>query len=337
MIREAINRVCHRENLSREEARLCMAQMMDGTASTSQVASFLTALAMKGETVDELIGCALAMKEKATKISTKRTPVLDTCGTGGDGAQTFNISTAAAFVVAASGVCVAKHGNGAVSSQCGSADAAGALGIKLDAPAAKLEECLEKIGICFLFAPSLHKSMKTASAACKETGIRNIFNLVGPLANPAGAKRQILGVYQADLTEKFALALKELGCTRALVVHGLDGLDEISISAPTKVTELRDGNIHTYEIKPGDFGIPGVRLGEMAGATPVENAEMIVNVLRGAKGAKREIVVLNSAAGLLVAGRVDNLKAGVREAARLIDSGAALSKLDELRRVTSSA
>ena len=336
MIREAIAKLIDGQDLTREESAGVMEEIMGGEATPAQIAAFLVALRIKGETVEEITGCAQVMRRMATRIRTGHPVGVDTCGTGGDGGGTFNVSTAAAFVVAGAGVCVAKHGNRSVSSRCGSADVLQALGVRIEAPPEKVEQCLDRVGIGFLFAPLLHGAMKHAIGPRREIGVRTIFNLLGPLTNPAGATRQVLGVYDGDLTETLARVLGELGAERALVVHGVDGLDEITTTGPTKVSELRDGEVNTYYIDPTQFGLPLSRREDLLGGTAEQNAQVLLEVLEGKPGPQRDIVLLNAAAGLVVGGRAETLAQGVELAAESIDSGRALEKLEGLRRVSNS-
>ena len=331
MIKEGIKKVIQGEDLSVSEIETIMNEIMTGQATPVQIGSFLTGLRIKGETADEIAGAARVMRAKATKISAGGDEtVVDTCGTGGDGAHTFNISTVAAFVVAGTGLKVAKHGNRSVSSRCGSADVLEALGVKLDIPPAKVEGCLREVGIGFLFAPMLHGAMKYAIGPRKEMGIRTIFNILGPLTNPAGANVQILGVYDEKLTELLALALKNLGCRRAFVVHGLDTLDEISITGPTKVSELKKGTISTYEIKPEDFGFQRATREKIKGGDTQENAAIMRDILTGKKGPQRDVVLLNSGYAILAAGMAKDPREGIKRAAQSIDSGKAEEKLEAL-------
>lgn len=347
MIKEAIAKVVRGQGLTEQEAAEAMTEIMSGEATDAQIASYITALRMKGETVEEITGSAKVMRRFATPIRVKavvdldredinidRETILDTCGTGGDNTSTFNVSTATAFVVAACGLTVAKHGNRSVSSACGSADVLEALDVNVNVAPEKVEECLNKIGIGFLFAPALHGAMKHAIGPRKQIGIRTIFNILGPLTNPAGASAQVLGVYSGDLTEKMATVLRNLGSKCAWVVHGADGLDEISISGETSVAELRDSKIRTFNFKPEDFGLKSAPLSEIKGGDAGTNAGIVRSVLSGEKGPKRDIVLLNAAAGLFAGGKVKDLKEGVRMAAEAIDSGKAAAKLDMLAKMT---
>lgn len=331
MIREAIEKVVRRVSLSREEARAAMGEIMDGQATPAQIASFITALRMKGETVDEIVGFAQAMRERAVRIAPRVDHLLDTCGTGGDRLGTFNISTTAAFVVAGAGIHVAKHGNRSVSSGCGSADLLEALGVPLEADPASIERCIEEERIGFLFAPRFHLAMKHALGPRKEIGIRTVFNILGPLTNPAGAQYQILGVSDPSLLEVMAACLQELGVRRAMVVHGLDGMDELSICALTKVAEVDQGAIHVYTLDPEEVGIPRSDLAALSGGTPEQNAKIALSILQGEQGPRRDAVLLNASAGLYVSGYAGDLREGVALARASIDSGAAHDRLVVLR------
>jgi anthranilate phosphoribosyltransferase len=334
MIVEAIEHVIAGGDLTREAAEAAMEEILTGRATDAQIAGLLTALRMKGETVDELVGFARAMRRHATAIFPNGAPaamkLVDTCGTGGDAAGTFNVSTAAAFVVAGAGVRVAKHGNRSISSRCGSADVLEALGVRLDLPAERVRAAIEQVGIGFLFAPAVHTAMKHAMRARRELRLRTVFNLLGPLTNPAGAKAQVVGVFQRGYTELLAQALAELGVERAFVVHGLDGLDEISLSGETQIAELRDGTVRSYTVVPEDFGLRRAPLEAVAGGDAEQNARIIRRVLKGELGPPREIVMANAAAALVAAGRASDWVEGVRLAEHAIDSGAAQTKLEHL-------
>src|SRR5438045_2581006 len=358
MLIEALHRVVtHRESLSREEARSVMEEVHSGIGTDAQIAALLVGLHMKGETVEEIVGFAEAIRAAATPINVRSNSVLDasgtgrealvdTCGTGGDAAGTFNISTVTAFVVAGAGVRVAKHGNrsstpkvGAqgMTTKCGAADVMEALGVNIQLSPALIGQCLEEVGIAFLFAPAIHSAAKYAQNARRETRLRTVFNLLGPLTNPAGASAQVVGVYSLDLVEKVAEALSMLGTHRAFVVHGLDGLDEITITGPTRVAEVREGQVHTYEIAPEEFGMNRAPLEEISGgADAAENAAMVRSVLNGDKSAKRDVVLMNAAAAIVAAGKSAHLTDAVRAAAGSIDSGAAMKKLDALVQFTQS-
>ncbi|MFO7686011.1 MAG: anthranilate phosphoribosyltransferase [Desulfobacterales bacterium] len=330
MFREHLTKIVSRRDLDQSEMAQMITAIFSGEITSAQIGAFMGALSTKGETFEELAGAALAMRRKALRIEVPAPIVVDTCGTGGDKAHTFNISTTTAFVVAGCGVTVAKHGNRSVSSQCGSADLLEALGVNLSVNPEIVEEALASIGIAFLFAPLYHGAMKYAAKARKEVGLRSIFNMLGPLTNPAGANCQLLGVYAPQLTEMFASALKLLGSRRAFVVHGHDGLDEISVCAPTRISELSDGQIRTYDISPEQFFGKAADPRELAGGEPARNAEITRRILHGEKGARRNVVLLNGAAALVASGRVTDISAGIRLAEEAIDSGAAADKLDAL-------
>jgi len=340
-ITEAIKKVVDRADLTGEEAESVLDQIMTGQCTDAQIASLLTALRMKGETVAELTGFARVMRRRAAQVhsratvraeigDTEREALIDTCGTGGDVSGSFNVSTATAFVVAGAGVRVAKHGNRSVSSQCGSADVVEALGVKIELTPELIGRCIDEVGIGFLHAPLLHDAMKYVAPARRQMGIRTIFNMLGPLTNPAGAKIQLLGVYAAHLTELLARVLAELGSSRALVVHGCDGLDEITITGESKITELRDGKLSTYTVTPEDLGLERATLEEIQGGDAHQNSEIILEVLRGRLGPRRDIVLLNAAAALVASSRAGNLLEGIGAAAESIDSGKALGKLERL-------
>lgn len=331
MIKEAIAKVVEGKNLSEKEMVSVIEEIMGGQATPAQVASFITALRMKGETVEEIAGAAKVMRQKATRINAENFVVVDTCGTGGDRSKTFNISTTAAFVVAGCGIAVAKHGNRSVSSGCGSADVLQALGINIELRPAEVEECLKKVGIGFLFAPLFHEAMKYALGPRREIGIRTIFNILGPLTNPANARAQVLGVYDPALTSIMAKVLGRLGSTHAFVVHGSDGLDEITITGETEVSEWNKGRVRNYKIKPQDFGIKKGRLKDLLGGGPEKNAKIMVDILEGKKGPKRDIVLLNAAAAIVAGGEAKGFKEGIKLAEKSIDSGAARRKLEALR------
>ena len=331
MIRETIQKVVDGQDLTERETVDTMNEIMSGEATPAQVASFITALRIKGETIEEITGAARVMREKSTKIHTKHPFVIDTCGTGGDGAHTFNISTTSAFVVAGTGIPVAKHGNRAASSQSGGADVLKALGINIEIGPEQVGACIDDVGIGFLFAVTLHGAMKYAIGPRREIGIRTIFNALGPLTNPAGAQAQVLGVYAPTLTEPLAHVLKNFGTHRAFVVHGGDGLDEITTTATTQVSELADGEVNTYTLDPRGLGIPTAQPSDLKGGTPEENAEMTLSVLRGEKGTKRDIVLLNAAAAIVAGGKAEDITAGLAAAAESVDSGRALEKLEGLK------
>jgi anthranilate phosphoribosyltransferase len=335
MIKEAINILINNISLSEVEMAECMKEIMEGKATEAQIGAFLTALRIKGETVDEITGAAKIMREKATTIKAPE-GVLDTCGTGGDMSHTFNISTTTAFVVAGAGVPIAKHGNRSVSSQCGSADLLEALGVKIDLPPEKVEKCLFETGFGFLFAPLFHPAMKYAIGPRREMGIRTIFNILGPITNPAGAKRQILGVFANKLTETLAKVLGNLGAIDAMVVHGEDGLDEISISDGTKVSRFKDGKVENFYIGPEDFGIRRNKIEYIRGGNKEDNIAITLSILNGEKGPRRDIVLMNSAAALIVGGKAGDFKTALSIVADAIDSGKALRKLEEVKRVSNS-
>ena len=336
-IREAIDKLVNRVNLSETDTVDVMNQIMTGEATPLQVASLLTALRMKGETVEEITGAARVMRDKAHRVNVGGKTVLDTCGTGGDQKGTFNISTSSAFVVAGAGVDVAKHGNRSVSSQSGSADVLGALGVKVDAPKERVEQCIAKIGIGFLFAPLLHEAMKYAVGPRRDIGIRTIFNILGPLTNPAMASHQLVGIYSGDLVATIANVLKNLGSVRAMVVHGLEGLDEISLCGPTRVAELRDGQVKEYLLEPEQVGLKRCKLEELHGGSAEQSAEIVRGVLAGNQGPARDVVLLNSGAALYVSGRAANIQDGIKLAAESIDSGNARQKLRQLVELTNAA
>jgi anthranilate phosphoribosyltransferase len=333
-IQQAIAKVVGGAHLTREEAKAAMNVIMDGEATPAQIGSLITALRMKGETADEIGGFAETMRGKANAVRSERSNLLDTCGTGGDGADTFNISTTAAIVAAGGGIRVAKHGNRAMSSKSGSADVLEALGVHIGLSAEEASDCLERIGICFMFAQSHHPSMKFAAVPRKEIGIRTVFNLLGPLTNPAGADRQLLGIFDRNRTELIAEVLASLGIKRGLVVASYDGLDEISISAATKVTELKDGEIDTFDINPDDLGLRAYPMSDVVGGDAKTNAEIIRSVLGGATGACRDIILANAGACFYVTGRCSTLQEGVKLAGAVIDSGKAAEKLEQLVQIT---
>lgn len=336
MIREAIGKVVKGEDLNEPEMVTVMNEIMEGQATPAQIAAFMTALRLKGETIDEVTGAARVMRRKATRIDARSPVIVDTCGTGGDGMSTFNISTTAAFVVAAAGLTVAKHGNRAVSSGCGSADVLEALGVNIDAPPEIVEECVQQAGIGFLFAPKLHGAMKYAIGPRREIGIRTIFNMLGPLTNPAGATSQLIGVYDPRLTEMFAGVLRNLGAKRAFVVHGADGLDEATVTAETRISELRDGTVSTYNIDP--VALFGAAYGrdELAGADATTNAQITKDVLSGRSGACRKIVALNAGLAIVAGEKAGTLKEGISIAEECIDSGRAIKKLQALIELSNS-
>ena len=338
MIKEAIVKIVSKEDLAYDEAYQVMNEIMGGETTPTQNAAFLAALSTKSakaETIDEISGCAAAMREHAIPVETG----LDTfeiVGTGGDGAHSFNISTTSLFVLAAGGVKVAKHGNRAASSSSGTADCLEALGINIQQDPETCKRLLEEVGACFMFAQKYHSSMKYVGSIRRELGVRTVFNILGPITNPARPAYQLLGVYDEYLVEPMAKVLSSLGVKRGLVVYGQDKLDEISVSAPTTVCEFDGGEYRTYTITPEDFGLTRAQKSDIVGGTPTENAQITLDILSGVKGPKRDIVLLNAGAGLYIAEKADSLAAGVKLAAELIDSGAALKKVDELRRASNA-
>ncbi len=362
MILDALHRIAnHGQSLARAEAREVMAEVLAGNCTDAQIAALLVALRMKGETVEEIVGFAEAIRAAATPLpiaspvtgaseasaldlsgtgrdalveSSIESSLVDTSGTGGDASGTFNISTATAFVTAGAGVRVAKHGNRSISSKCGSADVMEALGVNIQLTPQHAAQCLREVGICFLYAPDLHASMKQVQKVRRELRLRTMFNLLGPLTNPAHASGQVVGVYALEMVEKLAEALSMLGLHRALVVHGLDGLDEITITGATRVAEARDGSVRTYEVDPEEFGMKRGTLADISGGDAAENAAIVREVLSGKKSPRRDVVLLNSAAALVAAGRVDHVADGIPLAAQSIDSGAAAAKLEALASFT---
>jgi anthranilate phosphoribosyltransferase len=349
MIIDALHRIAnHRQSLSREEAQAVMSQVLTGKCTDAQIAALLVALHMKGETVEEIVGFAEAIRAAAVPLSlhqdhavdvsgTGRDALVDTCGTGGDASGTFNISTATALVVAGAGVRVAKHGNRSVTSKCGSADVMEALGVNISLPPSQIAACLEEVGIAFLFAPAMHSAMKYVQSARRELRLRTVFNLLGPLTNPAHASAQVVGVYSAALVEKLAEALSMLGLRRALVVHGMDGLDEITITGPTRIAEVREGTVRTYEVTPKEFGMNRGTLDDISGGDAPANADIIREILAGKRSPRRDVVLLNAAAALVAAGRADRLADALPLASKSIDSGAAADKLQALARFTNAS
>ena len=332
MIQEAIKRIVDKQDLTYQEAYDVMNEIMSGETTQVQNAAFLAALSTKStkaETIDEISGCAAAMRDHATKVDHDM-EVLEIVGTGGDGANSFNISTTAALVAAAGGVKVAKHGNRAASSKCGTADCLEALGVNIDQTPEKCVELLQKVGMCFFFAQKYHTSMKYVGSIRKELGIRTVFNILGPLTNPAAPKMQLLGVYDESLVEPLAQVLTALGVRRGMVVYGQDKLDEISMSAPTTVCEFNNGSYRTYTITPEEFGLTRCKKEDLKGGLPAENAEITRQILSGAAGPKRDAVLMNAGAALYLAGKAESMKAGIQLAAELIDSGAAMRTLEQL-------
>jgi len=348
MITDALHRIAnHRQSLSREEARAVMAEVLAGKCTDAQIAALLVALHMKGETVEEIVGFAEAIRAAAAPLGlrpnhtvdvsgTERDALVDTCGTGGDASGTFNISTATAFVVVGAGVRVAKHGNRSVTSKCGSADVMEALGVNINLPPTRLSACLDEVGIAFLFAPAMHSAMKYVQSARRELRLRTVFNLLGPLTNPAHASAQVVGVYSAALVEKLAEALSMLGLHRAFVVHGLDGLDEITITGPTRIAEVREGTIRTYEVTPEEFGMKRGTIDDISGGDAAANACIIRDILVGKRSPRRDVVLLNAAAALVAAGKADHLTDALPLASKSIDSGAAAEKLHALVEFTNA-
>lgn len=333
MIQQAIKQVLNKEDLSLEMTKAVMDEIMSGNATNAQIASFITAIRMKGETIDEITACAMSMREIGLKLQ-HDVDVLDIVGTGGDEAYTFNISTISALVISAAGIPVAKHGNRSVSSKCGSADVLEALGVKIDIPVKKSERILREIGLCFLFAPLYHSSMRYAAPVRKELGVRTIFNILGPLCSPANANLQLLGVYDENLVEPMARVLANLGVKRAMVVHGHDGLDEVSLSARTTVCEVNNGQVNSFFLDPHQFGFDYCKPEELIGGDPSYNAEIARSILRGEKGPKRDIVLLNSAICLYMTYNNITLRECVRMAADTIDSGKAMEQLNRFIRLT---
>lgn len=333
MIRDAIHKLLNRENLSFEMTKSVMEEIMNGKATNAQIAAFITAMRMKGETIDEITACAMIMRKYGTKLSHDM-DVLDIVGTGGDQAHTFNISTVSSFVISAAGVPVAKHGNRSVSSKCGSADVLEALGVKIDIPVSKSEKILKELGICFMFAPRYHSSMKYAAPVRKELGVRTIFNILGPLASPANANYQLLGVYDENLVEPLARVLSNLGIKKAMVVHGHDGLDEISLTTLSTVCEVNNGSINSFFLDPRQYGFEYCRPDDLIGGGPEVNAEIAKRILSGEKGPKRDIVLLNSAVCLYMFYDNITLRECIRKAADIIDSGRALDQLNSFIRLS---
>ncbi len=344
-ITEALKKIIERCDLTREEAESLLDQIMTGVCTDAQTGALLVGLRMKGETAAELTGFARVMRARAEAVrprslvatnlgGTDRDALIDTCGTGGDASGTFNISTATAFVVAGCGLRVAKHGNRSVSSHCGSADVMEALGVNIELPPERIAQCIDEVGIGFLHAPLLHQAMKHVAPARRQLGIRTIFNMLGPLTNPAEANTQVIGVYAAHLTELLAEVLRNLGSLRAMVVHGSDGLDEITITGESKITELKNGEISTYTVRPEDFGLNRASLEAIQGGDAGENAQIILDMLHGQVGPRRDIVLLNAAAALVASGKAADFKWGIEMAAGSIASGRAMEKLNRLIEVT---
>lgn len=329
-MKELIKKAASGESLTRAEASRAMDLMLEGKASEIEMAGFLTALRTKGETVDEIIGCAQMMKSKAGQVNLNTADFIDFVGTGGDGTNTFNISTTAMIVCAAAGVTVAKHGNRASSSKSGSADLLEALGVEIMLEPEQVSECINDIGVGFMMAQKFHKAMKNVAVVRKELGIRTIFNMLGPLSNPSGATKQVIGVFDSASVPVFANVMKDMGVKDALIVHGEDGMDEITTTTTTLVNEIKDGKITEYKIDPADYGISYAKPADLKGSSAQENAEIARDILDGKKGVKRDIVVLNAAAGMYIGGKAKSIAEGVKLAEEIIDSGKAKSKLDEL-------
>ncbi len=336
MIKEAIGKVVEQVDLTAAEAEDVMREIMDGVATPSQIAAYITALRMKGETVDEIVGSARVMREKAARVRVDDPLVVDTCGTGGDRLNTFNISTTVAFVVAGADITVAKHGNRSVSSACGSADVLKALGVDIDIPPAKVEACINEIGIGFLFAPVFHGAMKHAVLPRQEIGIRSIFNILGPLSNPAQASIQVLGVYAPELTDLMAQVLVKLGSRHCFIVHGMDGLDEITITGKSRISEGKGGRVTAYFLEPKDFDCKNGHLKDLTGGDAQQNAAILQSILRGELGHKREVVLMNAAPAFVAVGKAATLQEGFALAEESIDSGGAMRKLDQLREMTTT-
>ncbi len=334
MIKEAISKLVERIDLSAGEAEGVMREIMEGNASPSQIAAYITALRMKGETVDEITGSARVMREMAIKVRVDDPLVVDTCGTGGDRLNTFNISTTVAFVVAGAGITVAKHGNRSVSSLCGSADVLKGVGVSIDIRPERVEACINEIGIGFIFAPLFHGAMKHAVVPRQETGIRTIFNILGPLTNPAMASIQVLGVFAPMLTDRLAQVLVKLGSRHCFIVHGMDGLDEITVTGKSRISEGKEGRVAAYFLEPKDFQLSNSDLKELSGGNVETNAAILYAILRGEKGAKREVVLMNAAPAFVAVGKAETLQEGFAMAAESIDSGRALRKLELLREMT---
>jgi len=330
MFNKHLDKVVSRENLTLSEMEEAMTMVMEGKTTDSQLAGFLVGLRMKGETIDEITGAASVMRNKAAAVKTESKDLIDSCGTGGDEKGTFNISTTTAIVMAAGGLKVAKHGNRSVSSKSGSADLLEALGVKIDLSPAEAGNCLDQVGISFLFAPHFHQAMKYAIGPRKELGLRTIFNILGPLTNPAQADYQVLGVYKEELVMPLAHVLKNLGLKSAMVVHGAGGVDELSLAGENKTAYLKDGVVKEFNFSPTEARLKKAAIQEILGGSPEENKEITLNILKGKKGPKRDVILLNSAAAFLVEGKVKDLEEGVKLAAELIDSGQAMQKLEEL-------
>lgn len=336
MIKEAIAKLADRGDLSEKETEEVMLEIMEGQATPAQVSAFLMGLRVKGETMEEIAGAVRAMRAKATRIRVGAKWVLDTCGTGGDRSHTFNISTTAAFVAAGAGLTVAKHGNRSVSSRCGSADVLTALGIKIDLPPERVSDCIDEVGIGFLFAPLYHGAMKHCAGPRQELGIRTLLNILGPLTNPAGAALQVVGVFDARLTDMLCRVLVHLGAQHCFVVHGMDGLDEITLTDRTRVAEGKQGIVSSYFIEPKDFALARVPLKELVGGVAEDNAQIIRDILQGRRGPKRDVVCLNAAPAFVAGGLAKTLHDGYQQAGKVIDSGAAAEKLEKLIQFTNN-
>ena len=330
IVKDLLAKLPDRIDLTEEEAEQAMKEIMQGHATEAQIAAYLMGLRMKGETIEEITGSVRAMRSLAIRVPLSAPQVVDTCGTGGDGSNTFNISTATAFVVAGAGITVAKHGNRSVSSRSGSADVLSALGVNLDLPPQKVGACINEVGIGFLFAPLFHGAMKHCAKPRTEMGIRTLMNIMGPLSNPAGATIQILGVYDPSLTEKLAQVLMRLGTQHCFVLHGMDGLDEISLTGPTTIAEGKKGRVASYIVRPEDFGLQPVHPKELVGGNPKDNAKIIQDILRGSLGPKRDIVLMNAAPALVACNKATSLKSAFEKAAQILDSGAPFEKLEKL-------
>ncbi len=330
MLKDALGRLAAAQNLTGDEAAAAMGEIMDGQATPAQIAAFLTALRMKGETVEEIAGCARAMRQRVVRVDAGGGPVLDTCGTGGDGQGTFNVSTVTAVVAAACGAKVAKHGNRAASSKCGSSDLLEALGVRIENPKEKIEAILREVGIAYLHAPAFHPAMKHAGPVRKELGFRTIFNILGPLCNPAFATAQVIGIFTPKLVRPVAEVLAALGSTHVFTFHGADGLDELSTTGENHAIEMKDGRVGEVTIGPGTIGVPRAKLSDLLGGDVAVNAAITRDILGGTKGPKRDIVVLNAAVALVAAGIAKDPKEGAGKAAQALDSGAAKRKLEQL-------
>ncbi len=329
-LKDILAKLPDRIDLTEKEAEDAMREIMHGNATDAQIAAYLMGLRMKGETIEEIVGSVRAMRDLAIRVPISAPQVVDTCGTGGDGSHTFNISTASAFIVAGAGITVAKHGNRSVSSRSGSADVLSALGVNINLPPQKVGDCINEVGIGFLFAPLYHEAMKHCAKPRSEMGIRTLMNILGPLSNPAGATIQVLGVYDAALTEKLAQVLMRLGTQHCFVLHGMDGLDEISLTESTTIAEGKKGRVASYVVRPEDFGLQPVAPQELLGGTPQENAKIIQDVLHGSRGPKRDIILMNAAPALVACHKASSLKAAFEEAGRILDSGAPFEKLEKL-------